>query len=157
MLTTIAVLALVGFSGGYLAQHATIWADVRSRVERRRDVAYAVIFDELDALDPAVGTIASDPKTIPFQLGRRQRWAWLLKAKVTDLVTCSICAGWWTIALAMVWWAAVAHWDGGTAPYEPATAPLIWLAACALHTVAMSAAGRVRLFGNGEPESTHGV
>jgi hypothetical protein len=157
MLTAVLLLALVGFAGGYLAGHATIWADVRTRVERRRDVAYALHFGEADTLNPPLGAIASDPKTLSFPMPRLERWRWLIKAKATDLVTCSICAGWWAIAGAMVWWYGVSRWTGTTTPYGAATAPLVWLAACALHTVAMSAAGRLGLFGNGEPESTSGV
>jgi hypothetical protein len=152
MLTAVVVIALCGFAGGYLAQYATLWADVRSKVARRRDVSYALYFDEVDTLDPPFGTIASDPSSIPFPASRRQRWTWLVKAKAFDLVTCSMCFGYWVAGIAMGWAAGAARLTGQPAPFTWSTAPLIWLAACGLHTAAMGTANRVGLFGGGNVE-----
>ena len=152
MLTTIAVLALVGFAGGYAIAISELFADRREWWERRRDVNYGLLHDMLDELDPPLGTVKGAPTQVPIPAARKHRAGWRLRWALNYLLSCGLCLGWHVIWLAMVWWAAVAHWDGGTAPYEPATAPLIWLAACALHTVAMSAAGRVRLFGGDDEQ-----
>ena len=51
MLTTIAVLALVGFAGGYAIAISELFADRREWWERRRDVNYGLLHDTLDELE----------------------------------------------------------------------------------------------------------
>jgi hypothetical protein len=51
--------------------------------------------------------------------------------------------------LALVWWVVVARLTRSVVPVTWATGPIVWLAGCGLHTVAMTGAVKVGLFGGG--------
>ncbi len=151
MLTTIAVIALCAISGGYLTGRSDLLLRRRESWVRGRDILDAARDNDLDGfndvnpiepfgMQPA-DTRLVDP-TVLADPGRRTRarwyWGWWWRA----MVSCSVCAGWHVAWVVLAVWAVLAAAAGDTPPSSWAEAPVVWGAACALHTLVSSAANR---------------
>ena len=151
MLTPIAVVALCGVAGGFLLGRSDLLLRRRETWARARDLLDAARdndldgFNDINPLEP-YGTHPADTRLVDVNelagpsRGSRVRWyfGWWWRAAVS----CSVCAGWWAAAVTVVVWGSLARAAETEVPFAWAEAPVVWGAACALHTLVASSANR---------------
>lgn len=161
----VVVFAAVGVGGGYLISVSELFADPQTRWSRNADLLDAALNGELiewetiwaaelDAAeaDPDYqpdtaympwGSVAGDTRVIGelvIEPGRWTRARWRTKWVWYAMLRCNICSGWHWIEMGMVWAAAWLLVFTSTPWWVIVTAaPIVWLAAGAVHTVTSAA------------------
>lgn len=155
MLTSIAVVALCGVAGGYVLGRSDLFLRRRERWVRGRDLLDAAMENDLDGFSevtPAApfgsdsmdaGLVDLNELADPSRKTRaRWYWGWWWRS----VVSCSVCAGWWAAAVALIVWGSLARASGVDVPFAWAEAPVVWGAACALHTLVTGAGNRMEIW-----------
>lgn len=131
-----AVVAVAGcsFAGGYFMASSAAVEDWRAlwQARERRAIAQFMNAEGFRFRRPLVGA-------------RSRIWP-LLRLKAWGAVLCGICFGWHVAWAVLVLQAIVAAKLGSPSVVTASEAPIVWAAACGLHTALFTLAGKVGLF-----------
>ena len=122
MFVTVVVVAACSFAGGYFVQFSAAVEDWRL-VWVGREATAIREFSDADKFSWAV----------PWRGLRSRVWP-LIRLKAWGAVTCGTCFGWHTAWAVLALQAILAAWAGEAPLVSVSEAPLVWGAACGVHT-----------------------